>query len=89
MFLANRYFVIRSPDCRYDRSDVQSVGKTTMFRSRASSQSAATLIGTDDFEQLGFHVQVARYDGQDVVIVAAGTAGACLRRMRRAGHVTR
>lgn len=63
-------------DCRYDVNDIQSAGKVSVIRSTSPTSPFTSLIGTDNFEQLGRHVLLGAYDGQDVITISANSAGA-------------
>ena len=60
------------PNCDYVTTDTQSVGRVHVFKSLALAQQ---LDGEDEFEQLGFSVKIAVWNGLDVAILSSTSGG--------------
>ena len=63
------------PDCQYDEADIQAVGRVELFRSGSLGTPITGIIGSNQFEQIGYHVTVAEFNGNDVIAVSSASSG--------------
>ena len=71
--------MLSRPDCRFDQSDIQSVGRVSIFEDPITgSQPISVLDGSDQFEQFGYFVSFDFWNSKNVLIVSAISASTWL-----------
>ncbi|ELU17925.1 hypothetical protein CAPTEDRAFT_196848 [Capitella teleta] len=61
-------------DCRYDSTDLQSVGKVLLFKAPLSDEPQQVILGHQVFGQTGFSVKFGKYRDQAVLSIGSVTA---------------